>query len=41
LLGRDALRPITSSIARSTRAEDGGLYAQFQFQVKRLADGRK
>jgi hypothetical protein len=41
LLGRDALRRITSSIARSTSPEDGGLYAQFESQIRRLVEGRK
>jgi hypothetical protein len=41
LLGRDALRRITTEIARSTGPGRGGVYAQFERRIRRLAHGRR
>jgi len=43
LLGRDAMRRLTSSLARSTGASgaEGGVHAQFEFQTRRMAEGRE
>jgi len=40
LLGRDALRRITTAIAHSTAPETGSVHAQFTDHVRRLAQGR-
>jgi hypothetical protein len=42
LLGHDALRRITISIARSTKAggRSGGVFAQFKYQIERLTESR-
>jgi hypothetical protein len=41
LLGRDALRRITTAIAHSTSAEGGAVYAQFEARIRDLARVRK
>ena len=41
LLGRDALRRLTTAIARSTTPESGSVYFHFGEQVRRLAEGRR
>jgi hypothetical protein len=43
LLGHDALRRITTLIAHSTGpgGPTGGVYTQFEYQTRRLAEGRK
>jgi hypothetical protein len=41
LLGREALRRVTTAIAHSTRPEVGGVYAQFEDQIRQLARVRK
>jgi len=41
LLGRDALRRITTAIAHSTTPESGSVNFHFREQVRRLAEGRR
>jgi hypothetical protein len=43
LLGDDALRRIIASIARSSEPNgpDGGVFAQFEYQIRRLAESAR